>query len=59
MNAFMKDTPLHVMGKKWLKFEPTKRQDGSCMSVKIPLDAQVKEVAKKEHMKNFLKRVKS
>ena len=51
MNAFMANTPLHVMCGEWLEFLPAKKQDGSCMSVKIPLDAQVKQAAKDAHLR--------
>jgi hypothetical protein len=49
MNEFMKATPLHVMGEKWLRFEPTVKQDGTCKSVRIPLDKDVKPEAKARH----------
>jgi hypothetical protein len=49
MNAFMAATPLHVMCEQWLVFEPAKRQDGTCKSVKIPLDTHVRPEAKRAH----------
>ena len=49
MSVFMKNTPLHVMCDEWLEFHPTKRQDGTCKSVKIPLDKQVRPAAKDRH----------
>lgn len=49
MSVFMKNTPLHVMCEEWLEFHPTKKQDGSCKSVHIPLDKQVKPAAKALH----------
>lgn len=49
MNVFMKNTPLHVMCGEWLEFLPTKKQDGSCLSVHIPLDKNVKQAAKEKH----------
>jgi hypothetical protein len=51
MNAFMAATKLHVMCEEWLEFLPAKKQDGSCTSVLIPLDAQVKQAAKEAHAK--------
>lgn len=55
MSAFMADTPLHVMCEEWLEFVPAKRQDGSCKSVRIPLDQQVKPCAKEAHHRAFMK----
>lgn len=56
MNTFMKATPLHVMCQEWLRFKPLARQNGSCMDVAIPLDADVLPAAKELHKKNRLAR---
>ncbi len=56
MQAFMRDTPLHVMCGEWLNFTPAKRQDGSCLSVLIPLDKDVKPEAKALHRENRMKK---